>query len=138
MAYEPKTKPTEVAVADFILNIENEAKREDARRLVEIFESRTGFDAYMWGTSIIGFGSYHYKYASGHEGDAPRAGFSPRKDTHVLYLSDYKGREAHLEKLGKHKLSKACIYIKKLHVIDVTTLENMIEASVDQMKKLYP
>ncbi|MBD3583805.1 DUF1801 domain-containing protein [Flavobacterium selenitireducens] len=137
MAYEPKTKPTEIPVSEFIAGIDNETKRDDARRLVEIFTSKTGFDAYMWGPTIIGFGSYHYKYDSGHEGDAPLAGFSPRKDALVLYLSDYEGREIQLAKLGKHKLSKTCIYLKKLEGIDISVLETMIEASVEHMKRLY-
>lgn len=139
MAYETKTKPTQASVSDFIANIENETKRDDARRLVEIFEAQTGFPAYMWGPTIIGFGNYHYKYASGHEGDAPLAGFSPRKDSLVLYFAtEFEGREDYLAKLGKHKIGKSCVYVKKLADIDESVLPPMIEASVSHMKKLYP
>lgn len=139
MAYETKTKPTEVSVSDFISNIENETKRDDSRRLVEIFQAQTGFKPYMWGPTIIGFGNYHYKYASGHEGDAPLAGFSPRKDSLVLYFAtEFEGREDYLAKLGKHKIGKSCVYVKKLADIDESVLPPMIEASVSHMKKLYP
>jgi len=139
MSKENKTKPTEISVSDFISNIQDETKRDDARELVKIFGSQTGFPAKMWGPTIIGFGSYHYKYASGREGDAPLAGFSPRKDAIVLYLSpDFEGKEAHLEKLGKHKTGKGCIYIKKLDSIDIPALEQLIAASTEHVKKLHP
>jgi hypothetical protein len=139
MAYENKTKATEVSVDDFIANVQDETKRDDARQLVEIFRSQTAFDAKMWGPTIIGFGSYHYKYASGHEGDAPLAAFSPRKDAIVLYFSpEFDGREALLEKLGKHKTGKGCVYVKKLSDIDENVLSQMITASVGHVKNLYP
>lgn len=139
MAYENKTKATQASVTGFIDAIDNETRRDDAHRLVEIFQKQTGFEPYMYGPTIIGFGKYHYKYASGHEGDAPLAAFSPRKDSLVLYFAtEFEGREDYLEKLGKHKIGKSCVYVKKLADIDESVLPPMIDASVSHMKKLYP
>src|SRR3982074_3325898 len=101
-----KTIETTVSVTDFINKVEDETKRDDAFELVRIFKEATGFDAKMWGPSIIGFGFYHYKYASGHEGDMPLAGFSPRKAAIVLYVGLGDKREEFLKKFGKHKPSK--------------------------------
>src|SRR5699024_7753508 len=108
---EPKMKENDNSVAAFIETVESEKKKADAYKLVEIFEEVTGFKAKMWGASIIGFGKYHYKYASGREGDAPLVGFSPRKAKISLYL-DYANEERDkiLEDFGKHTTSKACIY----------------------------
>jgi hypothetical protein len=101
---ENKTKATEVNVTDFIQKVENEVKRKDSFILVDLFKSITGHEPKMWGPTIIGFGNYHYKYASGHEGDMPVAAFSPRKDNIVLYFSpEFGNRDKLLEKLGKHK-----------------------------------
>lgn len=136
-----KNKTTETAypVTDFINTIENEAKRNDAFELLKIMQEMTGFEPKMWGASIIGFGSYHYKYDSGHEGDAPLAGFSPRKDAISLYLSSsFENKEQLLSKFGKHKAGKGCIYIKKLTDIDLEILKIMISASVKEIQKLYP
>ena len=91
----------------------------------------------MWGSSIIGFGSYHYKYESGHEGDMCLTGFSPRKSAIVLYILNFDGKEKLLEKLGKHKPSKGCVYIKKLSDIDTAVLKKMIEGSVKYLNKKY-
>jgi len=99
----------------------------------------TGFEPKMWGTAIIGFGTYHYKYDSGREGDAPLVGFSPRKDALALYFSsEFKDRDELLNKFGKHKTGKACVYIKKLADIDQTILEVMIKNSVNHIQNLYP
>jgi hypothetical protein len=136
-----KNKTTETAkdVSEFIYKVADETKRDDSFRLIEIFRSLTGVDPKMWGPSIVGFGSYHYKYASGHEGDAPITGFSPRKDAIVLYLHPtFPKREEFLKKLGKHKVGKACVYIKKLEDIDVTVMKRMIVASIKQNKTEYP
>lgn len=133
-----KTTKTENSVPDFINTVEDSIKRSDSFKLLEIFHTATGFEPKMWGPSIIGFGSYHYKYKSGHEGDAPLTGFSPRKDNFALYLSLFEGREALLEKLGKHKTAKACIYIKKVDDIDIYVLKEIILASVKNIKTLYP
>jgi hypothetical protein len=133
-----KTTETNRSVTEFVGNVENEVKRNDSFALIEIFKSITGSEPKMWGPTIIGFGNYHYKYESGHEGDAPLAGFSPRKDSLVLYFaSEYKDREVLLSKLGKHKSSKACVYVKKLSDIDLVILKRMIVNSMTYTKKLY-
>lgn len=134
-----KTTETDKSVINFIENIENEVKRDDSFALIEIFKSLTGKEPKMWGPTIIGFGSYHYKYASGHEGDAPLAAFSPRKDSLVLYFAtDYENREELLAQLGKHKSSKACVYVKKLDDIDIAILKKMVKNSMRDTLKLYP
>ena len=134
-----KTTETNSSVTEFVNKVENEVKRDDSFKLIEIFKSLSGFEPKMWGPTIIGFGSYHYKYDSGHEGDAPLTGFSPRKDALVFYLaSEFENRELLLSKLGKHKNSKGCVYVKKLSDIDLKTLETMIVYSIDYIVKLYP
>ncbi|KAF2327517.1 DUF1801 domain-containing protein [Flavobacterium nitrogenifigens] len=134
-----KTTETQNSVTDFINAVENDVKRNDAFELLKIIEEITGFEPKMWGPSIIGFGSYHYKYESGHEGDAPLAGFSPRKTamTVYFYLPEEK-REALLSKLGKHTSSKACIYVKKLTDIDIEILKKIILLSIEYTQNLYP
>ncbi|UWY27942.1 DUF1801 domain-containing protein [Flavobacterium sp. TR2] len=134
-----KTTETQNNVTDFINAVESEGKRNDAFELLKIMQEITGFEPKMWGPSIIGFGTYHYKYGSGHEGDAPLAGFSPRKAamTVYFYLPEEK-REALLSQLGKHTSSKACIYIKKLADIDIETLKEIILLSIKYTQKLYP
>lgn len=135
-----KTTETNKSIGDFLAAfVEDETKRKDAFELVKIMQEVTHFEPKMWGPSIIGFGSYHYKYASGHEGDAPLVGFSPRKTAISLYIyTSPENREELLSKLGKHKASKGCIYIKKLADIDVEALKNMISLSLDYYKNLYP
>lgn len=136
---ENKTKPTEVSVAEFIGKVENEVKRKDSFILVDLYKSITGCEPKMWGPTIIGFGNYHYKYASGHEGDMPVAAFSPRKDSIVLYFSpEFGNRDKLLEKLGKHKASKGCVYIKKLDDINLSVLEDLTIASIKDVKLKYP
>lgn len=136
---ESKMKENDNSVTEFIENVENEKKKADAYQLLEIFEEVTGYKAKMWGPSIIGFGSYHYKYASGHEGDAPLAGFSPRKAKHTLYLAyESEEREQMLENFGKHTKSKACIYVNKLADIDINVLKKLIKQSVEIYQNLYP
>ena len=133
-----KTTETENSVSDFIKTLAVE-RQEDCLKLVAIFEDQTGLKAKMWGTSIIGFGSYHYKYESGREGDAPLSGFSPRKDKFALYFaSSFKTREALLEKLGKHKTAKACVYIKTVNDVDISVLKQIIKDSTNYVKSLYP
>ena len=134
-----KTTETNRSVTKFVNKIENEVKRNDSFKLIEIFKSITGFEPKMWGPSIIGFGNYHYKYESGHEGDAPLAGFSPRKDSLVVYIaSEFENREVLLSQLGKHKSSKVCVYVKKLSDIDIKILKIMIVNSMTCVTKLYP
>jgi hypothetical protein len=132
-----KTASTEQSVDGFISTVEDETKRDDSHQLVKIFKSVVKEDAKMWGPSIIGFGSYHYKYESGHEGDMCLTGFSPRKNAIVLYLMNFDGKEELLKKLGKHKPSKGCVYIKKLSDVDTHVLKKMIDASVKYVKKKY-
>jgi hypothetical protein len=136
---EAKTKATKESVDDFIKKVEDEQTRDDCRELVRIMKKVTGYPATMWGPGIIGFGTYHYKYDSGHEGDACLAGFAPRKGKISLYVMP--GANNHtdlLGKLGKHKAAKGCIYIKKLEDIDTTVLEKLVKNSVDHLKKTYP
>ena len=138
MAYEPKTKPTEVSVQEFIEEIQQPQKKEDAYALLSLFAEVTGEEPKMWGPSIIGFGKYHYRYASGHEGDAPLAAFSPRKTALTFYfmLPDGK-REELLAKLGKHKIGKGCVYVNKLSDIDTAVLKEMIREDIAHAHKLY-
>ncbi len=129
-----KTVETAASVTGFIKKAGKD-KQDDSLKLLEIFEEATGYEPKMWGAGIIGFGSYHYKYDSGREGDAPLCAFSPRKTEFSLYLSSgFKEREALLQKLGKHRSAKACIYIKKLSDIDVAVLKKMISLSVKNRK----
>ncbi|MFH7005015.1 DUF1801 domain-containing protein [Flavobacterium bizetiae] len=135
-----KTTETNESIVDFInAFVEDETKKKDAFELVKIMQEVSHFEPKMWGPSIIGFGSYHYKYASGHEGDAPLVAFSPRKAAISLYVyTAPEDRDELLAKLGKHKPSKGCIYVKKLADIDVDVLKNMIALSLENLKKLYP
>src|SRR5271168_4610649 len=124
---ENKTKPTKLSVAAFIAALADPAKRTDAKVLVKLLQSATGERPKMWGPSIIGFGSYHYRYESGREGDMPLAGFSPRKAAIVLYgLNGFSEAEEWLAKLGKHTGGRGCLYIKKLADVDRKVLETMI------------
>jgi hypothetical protein len=134
---ENKTKTTDANVEEFILKVDNDTRREDSFRIVELFQSISGFEPKMYGPTIIGFGNYHYKYESGHEGDAPVAGFSPRKDSIVFYFSDFKERDQLLDKLGKHKSGKACVYVKKLADIDISVLEELAKASIKDITSKY-
>ena len=134
-----KTIETEESVSTYLDAIPDEKRRADCKALVDIFSKASGFEPKMWGPAIIGFGTYHYKYDSGHEGDAPRAGLSSRVNAITLYLAyDFKEREELLAKFGKHKTSKACIYVKKLDDIDTAVLEEMVKNSMDQMQQDYP
>ena len=133
-----KTVENDGDVQQFLESAAEGQKLADCRRLVEIFARESGYKAKMWGPAIVGFGSYHYVYESGREGDAPMAGFSPRKQDLTLYLATaYNGRDALMEKFGKHKASKACIYIKKLSDIDEGVLRQMVRQSVAYMKEKY-
>ncbi len=139
MAYEAKTKPTEISVTDFIAAVENPTRRADAETLCALFEEISGEPPKMWGPSIIGFGSYHYRYDSGHEGDAPRLGFSPRKAQTVVYImSGFKGQDEMLARIGKVKTSVSCMYVNRLDQIDLGVLREMAVASLAQMREKYP
>ncbi|MFD2042716.1 DUF1801 domain-containing protein [Ornithinibacillus salinisoli] len=139
MAYELKSKENDSSVIEFIESVESLKKKEDAYKLLDIFTETTGFPAKMWGPSIIGFGSYHYKYDSGHEGDAPLVGFSPRKAKHSLYFApgDAK-RDELLKDFGKHKTGAACVYVNKLADIDIEVLKELIRQSVTFLQQKYP
>jgi hypothetical protein len=136
--YELKTKETENSVIEFIEKVDNLKKREDAYKLLDLFKETTGYPAKMWGPSIIGFGSYHYKYATGHEGDAPLVGFSPRKAKISLYFATGDPeREELLQRFGKHTSGKACVYINKVADIDIEVLKELINQSIAFLRKTY-
>ena len=129
---ENKTKPTETTVASFIAALPSEGARADAKRLIKWMQSASGEKPKMWGPSIVGFGSYHYKYESGREGDAPLIGFSPRKAALTLYsLIASPDAPALLARLGKHTTGKGCLYIKKLTDVDEQVLQTLIGKAVD-------
>ncbi|WP_224247483.1 DUF1801 domain-containing protein [Hyalangium gracile] len=136
---ELKTKKTEASVEDFLAEVAPEKKRQDAIALCELMKKVTKLEPKMWGSSIVGFGTYHYTYDSGHEGDMCLVGFSPRKANLTLYImpgfEDYKEL---LGKLGKHKTGKGCLYINTLDDVDVPTLSKIIKNTVTDMKKRYP
>jgi Domain of unknown function (DU1801) len=132
MGKENKTKVTEIQVSDFINSfVDDKHKREDSLQLIELMKKWSGFEPKMWGPTIIGFGSYHYKYASGHEGDCLLIGFSPRKKAFSLYV--YTPQQNNIEllnKLGKFNMGKACIYINKLLDIDLDVLEVLCKSTI--------
>ena len=122
---ETKTRPTGASVDDFIAAVDKPVRRADAAVLRGMMERVTGEAATMWGPTIIGFGTYHYRYASGHEGDACRIGFSPRAANLVLYVGGFPEYEALLARLGRHKRSKACLYLNRLADVDLSVLEEI-------------
>jgi Domain of unknown function (DU1801) len=135
---ENKTRPTKLSVAAFIAALTDRTRRADAKALVKLMQSATVEKPKMWGPSIIGFGSYHYKYDSGREGDMPIIGFSPRKAATVLYnVGGFNGSEALRAKLGKHTSGKGCLYIKKLAEVDQQVLETLILKSVSAVRARY-
>ena len=135
---EAKTKQNNASVKKFLNSVADEEQREDAYTIVELMSQATKAEPKMWGSSIVGFGSYHYKYASGHEGDAPLIGFSPRKQNFSLYImSGFDGYDALLESLGKYKKAKACLYVKHLDDVHLPTLKKLIQQSVKYMSKKY-
>ena len=136
---ELKTKPTQVSVERHIAAIANEEQRNDARTLVALMRKVTRQEPRMWGPSIVGFGSYHYKYASGHEGDSALAGFAVRGSAFVVYTAaDFEGRDALLARLGQHKTGKVCVYIRRLANVDLKVLEKLVALSVADTKRRYP
>jgi hypothetical protein len=137
---EPKFKPTEKSVDILIEEIADEKVRDDCYQLIKIMRKATGAKPVLWGGNIIGFGKYHYVYDSGHEGDACLTAFAARKTNITLYVMppDLPERDDLLKKLGKHKASTGCIYIKRLNDIDTDVLETMIEKSVKYIRKKYP
>jgi hypothetical protein len=133
-----KTIPTDKSVVDFINATNDPQKIADSFTLIEIMSKLTGKQPKMWGPSIIGFGSYHYKYESGREGDSSVTGFSPRKGSLVIYIMPgYQNLDKELSKLGKHTIGKSCLYLKKLDDINLEILEKIISHGIDYMKKNY-
>ena len=135
---EPKTKRHDGDVNEFLDAVENPRRKEDARRVLELMRDVTGEPPKMWGSSIVGFGSYHYRYASGREGDWMITGFSPRKQNLTIYImpgfSEFAGL---LDRLGKHKTSKSCLYLNKLEDVDQEVLAELVRESVKVMKARY-
>lgn len=132
---ELKTKQTDDSVTAFINSVSDEQKRKDSFEIIEIMKQATGLQPKMWGTSIIGFGSYHYKYESGHEGDMCLIGFSPRKQNIAIYGMGGEERNKNLlSALGKHKTGKGCLYINKLSDVNSDILKNIFKASFEYMK----
>jgi hypothetical protein len=136
---ENKTKPTEVAVEDFLAAVEPERKREEARELDALFRKVTGWSPVMWGPSMIGYGSYHYVYESGRAGDMLATGFSPRKAQHSIYiLPGYADYGPILRRLGKHSKGKSCLYVNKLADIDLQVLAELIETGLKDLSAKWP
>ncbi|MFT3704973.1 MAG: DUF1801 domain-containing protein [Agriterribacter sp.] len=134
-----KTVETSASVTAFLKKVKDEKKRSDCEVIIELVKKHTGLEPKMWGTAIVGFGSYHYVYESGREGDAPLFGLAARVNAITLYLSaNFKTREALLAKFGKHTTSKGCVYIKKLEDIDTAVLIKMVKDSMAHVKKMYP
>jgi len=135
---ENKTKPTSVSPAEFVAAVEHDTRRADGEVLLGWFEEVTGYKPKMWGTSLIGYGRYHYKYDSGREGDMLITGFSPRKAHLVLYIMPgYRDLSDKLARLGKRKIGKSCLYINKLADIDMDVLREIVEDGVAYMTANY-
>lgn len=134
-----KTKATGASVTAFLSAIDDNEKRRDCKRVAAMMRKATGNRAKMWGPSIVGFGRYHYKYASGREGDFMITGFSPRAQSLTLYIMPgFKQFEPLMKKLGKFKTGKSCLYIKRLSDVDESVLEQLINRSVRHMRQIYP
>ncbi len=135
MAKQNKTVETEASVSDYLMAINDEKRRHDSAAIIDLMKEQSGHEPKMWGPAIVGFGSYHYKYDSGREGDAPLIGFASRANAISLYLgSSFDNREELLSKFGKHKTGKGCIYIQKLEDIDLGVLGEMVVKSLATKK----
>ncbi|MEM1375435.1 MAG: DUF1801 domain-containing protein [Pseudomonadota bacterium] len=134
-----KTQPTPVDPMEFIASIEHPTRRADALVLDQMFRRITGWEPRMWGPTIVGYGSYHYTYESGREGDCNATGFSPRKAAQSIYIMPgYQDYGDILARLGKHKHGKACLYVTKLADIDIDVLEELVRAGLDDLSRMYP
>jgi hypothetical protein len=134
-----KTIETENSVSEFLSAISDAKRREDCTSIINLLSKLSGFQPKMWGTAIVGFGIYNYKYESGHEGNAPLTGLASRKNAITVYLaSTFEQKEALLLQLGKHKSSKACLYIQRLEDIDIEILSQLVQKSIEHIKDLYP
>ena len=134
-----KTKQNELSVDAYLDAIADAARRQDCRGLISLMSGVTHCEPKMWGTGIVGFGTYHYTYASGHEGDACLVGFAARKGDMSIYLmGGFEGREALFATLGKHRMGKACLYVRRLSDIELPILEQLVVHSVAAIKRRYP
>lgn len=134
-----KTQPTEIDPKDFIASVEHPTRRADAETLDKLFRSVTGWAPRMWGPTIIGYGQYHYTYESGRKGDFLATGFSPRKANLSLYIMPgYADFQSLLDRLGKHKIGKSCLYINKLADVDMDVVEEIVRAGLDDLAKRWP
>jgi hypothetical protein len=134
-----KTVETDASVENFINAVDNEQKRKDSWDMIALMKKITGSEPRMWGSSLIGFGQYHYKYESGREGDFFITGFSPRKTALTIYIMPgFEGYKEQMARLGPHKTGKSCLYVKNLDVVDREVLEEMIRDSVSVMRERYP
>jgi hypothetical protein len=137
--HELKTKKNDASVEGFLSSVENEQRQADAFVVLELMKKVTKAEPKMWGPTIVGFGSYHYKYASGQEGDWPLTGFSPRKSALTLYIMPgFDKYDDLLSQLGRYKTGKSCLYINKLSDVDLKVLEKLVKESVSHMKRTYP
>lgn len=133
-----KTQPTEASVSAFLDSIEDEVRRQDSLALFDLMQDVTGEEPVMWGSSIVGFGSYHYKYASGRQGDWMITGFSPRKSALTVYIMPgFEAYEGLLDRLGKFKTGKSCLYLRRLDDVDRDVLRELVRQSVAKMRTLY-
>jgi len=138
-----KTVPTQLKVTDYLDNIEDKTRRADCKKILNMMQGVSGYDPKIWGTSlksgIVGFGEYHYKYESGREGDMLRIGFSSRVQNISIYIMPgYQDFSDELSRLGKHKMGKACLYIKRLSDVDETVLKEIMQKGLDIMAQKYP
>jgi hypothetical protein len=135
---ENKTRPTRASVTDFLKSVDDPRRRVDARKVAAMMRKATGKRAKMWGSSIVGFGTYHYKYDSGREGDFMVTGFSPRKQALTVYIMPgFERFDALMKKLGKYQTGKSCLYIKRLSDVEEDVLEELINESVKFMRREY-
>lgn len=138
MAYQQKTLPTALSVADYIDAIADDGRRADCKTLLRLMRSATGLAPKMWGTAIVGFGSYHYRYASGHAGESCLTGFSSRKNDLTLYITPgFTEYESLVARLGKCKLGKSCLYVKRLADVDAGVLAELVTRSVEDMRRRH-
>ena len=136
---EAKTLPNDTSVTAFLAAVDDPQRRADAQQLLRLMQQATGEPPVLWGSAIVGFGRYHYRYASGHEGDSCLVGFSPRKGDISLYLQDgFDERADLLARLGRHKLGKVCLYLRRLADVDMAVLADLIGQSVAEMRRRHP
>ncbi|WP_127557395.1 DUF1801 domain-containing protein [Saccharospirillum alexandrii] len=134
-----KTQPTSTSIAEFIESLDDERRQAECNQLIDLMREESGEEPVLWGPAIIGFGQYHYRYDSGREGDFMQVGFSPRKQNLSIYIiPGFEPYQTVLERLGKHKLGKSCLYIKRLEDVDTSALRELVRQSLIDMKERYP